>query len=79
MNIRGTVFEITDLNRFVEEIVGLLSKSKLSSGSKRRSLLGAGGLVDAAVDTVDDTLSSLSGLLPDFSDLITCGASEIRG
>ena len=45
MNIRGTVFEVTDLNRFVEEIVGLLSKSKLSSGSKKRSLLGAGGLV----------------------------------
>jgi hypothetical protein len=37
MDIHGTGFEITDLNQFVEEIVGLLNKSKLSSGSKETS------------------------------------------
>ena len=65
MRILGTAFEITDLNQFVEQVVGLLSKSKLASGSKKRSLFGAGGLVDTVVDTADDTLSSLGDLLPD--------------
>ena len=65
MKIDGSTFEITNLDGFVQKLIGSLSKSKSSTSMKRGSLQGLGGIVNTAVDTVDDVLSTLDVLLPD--------------
>jgi hypothetical protein len=61
MRIHGTTFEITDLNGFVQQVIGSLSKSKSLTSMKTRSLLGTRGIVD----TIDDTMGLVDDLLPD--------------
>ena len=64
MNITGTALEITDLNGFVEKVISSLTSSKSSTSMKKRSLPRLGDIIDTAVETVDDVLSTLDVLLP---------------